>query len=321
MKPKLLVILGSTSTGKTDLGLELAKKFNGELISADSRQVYKYLDIGTGKMPGNESGMMNQVSREGGYWIVDGIRVWMYDLVDPKIRFNLYQFIINAGAVIKDIIFRDKLPILTGGTGLYIRSLLEGVSDFGIDQDSKLRKELEMLGIKQIRAKINKISPIALNKLNNSELNNKRRLIRLLEKLTNTKNSDSFDGLEKDFDILKIGLRVERNLLRSRIKQRILSRIDQGMIEESKNLLSKRILTYKRMNELGLEYKYISKFLKGEIKSLEELIEILSLKIGQYAKRQETWFKKEKNMVWFNIGDNDFIKKVEKQVQDWYNDL
>lgn len=316
MKNKLLVILGPTSTGKTDLGLEFAKELNGELVSADSRQVYKYLDIGTGKLPGKNV----EVEKDDGYWEIDKIKVWLYDLVDPLVQFNLYEYIQKADVVIENISETDKLPILVGGTGLYIRSLLEGVSDFGSKKDTDLRKELEALRTDEIKSKIKLIDPEILKTLNNSELNNPVRLIRIYEKqISSSEIKNSFSGIEKNFNLLKIGLTTDRKIIRERIKQRVLSRIDQGMIEESEELLAKKLLTYERMEELGLEYKYIAKYLKGEIKTVDGLINILSLKIGQFAKRQETWFKKEKNVVWFNILDDDFTSKVEKQVMDWYN--
>lgn len=296
-----------------------AKKLKGELVSADSRQVYKYLDIGTGKEPGNESGIRNHESGEG-YWIINEIKIWMYDVANPDQRFNLYEYVLKSREIIEKISNFGKLPILVGGTGLYIRSLLEGISDFGASENFLLRRELESLEISQIQEKIKDIGPPVLENLNNSEKNNKRRLIRLYEKLTNINAAKkSFIGIEKDFDVLKIGLTSERGIIRQRIKQRVIKRIKDGMIEESKNLLEKEILTYERMEELGLEYKYISKFLKKEIKTVDELVKMLSTKIGQFAKRQDTWFKKEKDVIWFDILDSDYNIKVEKKILDWYN--
>ena len=315
MKPKILVILGSTSTGKTDLALELAKKLNGELVSADSRQLYKYLDLGTGKLPGE----YETLSKSDNYWQIDGIKVWMYDVASPEQRFNLYQYILIAQEIIYKITASGKSPILIGGTGLYIRSLLEGISDFGSEENNELRKELEELSLKELQEKIKQTNSGTLENLNNSEINNKRRLIRIYEKLVTAKSKQTFTGLEKDFNVLKIGLFDDRQTIRERIKKRIIKRIDDGMIEESKNLLNSGKLTYERMAELGLEYKYIAKYLKGEIKTIDELIETLSLKIGQYAKRQETWFKKEKSVNWFNISEPNFTKQVEKLIADWYN--
>lgn len=311
---KLLVILGPTSTGKTDLGIGLAQKFNGEIISADSRQVYKYLDIGTGKLPGS----FKTLKKSKGFWEIDGIKIWMYDKEEPKNRFNLYEYVTQANKIIKDIATRGKLPVLVGGTGLYIRSLIEGISDFGTGEVEDLRLKLESLGIDEIRKKIKLIDPEILGKLNNSELNNKRRLVRLVEKLTYPGIGKSYPGLENDSDVLKIGLTADKDLLGNRIKERVRKRIDQGMVEEAKDLLARKILSYERMEELGLEYRYLSKLLKGEIKNIEEFTDILSTKIRQFAKRQMTWFKKEKNTDWFDTGKEGFGEKVEYKVANWY---
>ena len=315
-QPKLLVILGPTSTGKTDLGIGLAKKFNGEIISADSRQVYKYLDIGTGKKPS----IKGQVLRGQGYWTIDGIKIWMYDVVEPDIRFNLYQFIIKAEKIIHTVSKRGKLPILVGGTGLYIRSLLEGISDFGVVENSELRQKLEELETGEIIKRIKAINPIVLKTLNSSEINNKRRLIRLYEKIVSGKSfNEIFPGIEKDFDVLKIGLTVSREALSTRIRERVVARIKQGMAEEAVDLLAQEILTYERMEELGLEYRYLGKLINGEIKSTEDFIEILSTKIRQFAKRQMTWFKKEKDATWFDAINEKMPEKVESAVANWYN--
>ena len=314
MKPKLLVILGTTSTGKTDLALELAKKQNGELVSADSRQVYTHLDIGTGKLPGS----YETLEKGDGFWEIDGIKIWMYDVVNPEIRFNLYEYIKQASEKIKEIASRGKLPILVGGTGLYIRSLLGGISNFGIAENNDLRGELEELAIDEIRKRI---SPEVLSKLNNSDINNKRRLIRLVELSVNSeeKTEESFEGLQKDYDILKVGLATDRNIVRDKISHRLIKRINEGMVEESKDLMEKGLLNYERMEELGLEYRYLAKFLKGEIKSTEDFLKVLSTKISQFAKRQETWFKKDEGVVWFDISNPDLYKQVEMEVSDWYN--
>jgi tRNA dimethylallyltransferase len=316
MKHKLLVILGTTSTGKTDVGLDLAKKLNGEIISADSRQVYKYLDIGTGKLPGS----FENLKMGDGFWEIDGIKIWLYDVVLPKQRFNLYEYILKAVELVGKVKQSGKLPILVGGTGLYIRSLLEGISDFGTDQNRSQRAELESLEIAEVKKRIENLKTGTLEKLNNSELSNKRRLVRLLEKLITPNNpAKAFPGIAGEFDVLKIGLRTNRQVLRDRIKKRLLSRIDQGMVNESKKLLEQKILTFQRMEELGLEYRYLAKFLKGEIKTRDELIDILSIKISQFAKRQETWFKKDQDVVWFDISEAGLIRQVEKHVAYWYN--
>lgn len=315
MKPKLLVILGTTSTGKTDLAIHLAQKLGGELISADSRQVYKYLDIGTGKLPGSYKTLV----KADGYWEIDGIKIKLYDVLAPNERFNLYQYILKAEQETDEITSSKKLPILVGGTGLYIRSLIEGISDFGSTEDPDLRMKLEALDTVQLKNKIQQVDPQVLKTLNDSDSNNKRRLIRLYEKLTSSGNISSFPGLKDKFDVLKIGLRINRDKLRDRIRKRLISRINDGMIQESKSLLEKGILTHQRMDELGLEYRYLSKFLRAEIETINELIEILTTKISQFAKRQETWFKKEKDVFWFDISETNYETRVEKEILDWYN--
>ena len=312
MNNKLLVILGTTSTGKTDLALDLAKKLNGEIVSADSRQVYKYLDIGTGKLPGS----YESLEKNDNYWEIDGIKIWMYDAAEPQNRFNLYEYIKKSEAIVEDITRRGKLPILVGGTGLYIRSLLEGITNYGVAEDTDLREELEDLDTTEIKKRIDSNT---LKNLNNSDINNKRRLIRLVELTSQTRSEETFEGIESKYQILKVGLTLNREDLKSRISKRLISRINQGMIEESRDLLDKGILSYQRMEELGLEYRYLAKFIKGEIKQIEDFLNQLTVKISQYAKRQETWFKKEKNVQWFNIQDADLNLKLEKAVTDWYN--
>lgn len=312
MNNKLLVILGTTSTGKTDLALDLAKKLNGEIVSADSRQVYKFLDIGTGKLPAN----FEILEKNDNFWKIDGVEIWMYDTSLPECRFNLYEYIKKSQTIIENITRRGKLPILVGGTGLYIRSLLEGITNYGISEDADLREELEELDVSELKKRID---PKVLKNLNNSDINNKRRLIRLVELTSQTKSEETFEGLEGKYEILKVGLTLNREDLKDRISKRLISRINQGMIEESKELLDKGILNYQRMEELGLEYRYLAKFIKGEIKQIEDFLNQLTIKISQYAKRQETWFKKEKNVVWFDITAKDWKTKLENKLQAWYN--
>ena len=147
---KLLVILGPTATGKTDVALNLAKKFNGELISADSRQVYVGLDIGTGKTPSGISDDQIKISKRKMYWEIDGIRIWMYDVIDPKDQYNVSKFVKDAEKIIEDMYKRGKLPIVVGGTGLYIKALADGLDNLSVPVDKKLRKELENLTKKNL---------------------------------------------------------------------------------------------------------------------------------------------------------------------------
>src|SRR3989344_5087951 len=311
---KVIVILGPTAAGKTDTAIDLAKKFSGELISCDSRQVYIGLDIGTGKLPGIEV----KVKKGNGYWEMDGVKVWMLDIADPKKRYTVFDYVKDREKVLEDIFKREKLPIIVGGTGFYLKSLLEGLDNLSIPSDKKLRIRLEKLSISKLQEELKKISAAKFEKLNNSDRNNPRRLIRAIELLSQKSNKKNVDAKSKDLDVLKIGLTTRREIIGKRIKDRILHRLDKGMIEEVANLL-KNGLSIARLKELGLEYSIISDYVTGVIKNKEDLVKILRIKIGQYAKRQMTWFKKEKDLNWFDITEKNYYEMVEKMVADWYN--
>lgn len=288
-KDKLLVILGPTSTGKTDLGLRLAKKFNGELISCDSRQVYKGLDIGTGKLPGSS---------------------WMLDVCDPKDQYSVAEYVKDANKVINDILEREKLPIIVGGTGFYLKALLEGLPNLEVPIDLRLRRQLNNLTVEELQKKL---SNEKLAKMNGSDRQNPRRLIRAIE-LKGWKSIKEF----KIYDSLKIGLTAPREILYQRSDSRIIDRIKQGMIEEAKRL-RKKGLGLERMKQLGLEYGILADYLSGKINTKEDLVKTLQLKIHGYIKRQQTWFKKGKNINWFDITEKNYAKKVEKIITKWYH--
>lgn len=311
---KILVILGPTATGKTDLALNLADKLNGELVACDSRQVYRGLDIGAGKMPGEDA----EVLRGDGFWEINGVKVWVYDVCDPRERYDVSKYIKDATKDINEVTDRGKLPIIVGGTGLYLKGLLEGFSNFNKKTNEKLRGELEKLSKEGLQEKLSLLSPTIFSNLNNSEKNNPRRLIRHIEILLNKNDKNYLECLACKFHMLRIGLMSSREVLNARIDRRVLKRINQGMIQEVDGLL-KSGLSYERLQELGLEYRIISDYLTGKISSKEELINQLQKKIHQYAKRQMTWFKRENAVFWFDISDKGYERKVERKVLDWYN--
>lgn len=307
---KLLVILGPTSTGKTDLAINLAKKFRGEIISCDSRQVYIGLDIGTGKMPNK----VGSLKRGDGRWIVDGITIHLYDVISPKRQYNVANFVKDAEKVIKQINKRKKLPIIVGGTGLYIRALVDGLSNIHIPADKKLRREIENLTLDQLQTKLKTLSKNIWGRMNYSDRQNPRRLFRAIE-LAFIKG---YKIKNKKYDALKIGLNASRKVLYQRSDERVLSRIKQGMVEEA-NRLKKMGLSLRRMRQLGLEYGVLADYLEGKIQSKADLIRIMQGKIHGYVRRQLTWFKKEKNVNWFDISRRDTVSKVEKLVGIWYS--
>lgn len=310
---KLLIILGPNSIGKTDLALDLAKDFNGELISCDSRQVYKGLDLGTGKLPGQAV----TVEKGKGYWILNGVKVWMYDVVGPKRQFDVSKYISKAKKVLDKIGSEGKLPIIVGGTGLYLKGLLYGFSNLGIPMDKKLRKNLEKLKLDELQKKLQKLFPERWKIMNNSDRQNSRRLIRAIELNINKRKIPKQIIKVKKYNILKIGLTTSREILYERINERIEKRIKMGMIEEAKSLYE-RGLTLKRMRQLGLEYGVLADFLENKV-TKDQLIKTLQGKIHAYARRQETWFKKERNVNWFDITDKDYMIKVENLVIEWYH--
>lgn len=328
MTSKLLVILGPTSTGKTDLALFLAKKFNGELIACDSRQVYIGLDIGTGKLPSSnfnppDGGQNSKLKKGNKFWELNGIKIWMYDMVDPKEQYSVADYVKEASRIIEEIRERGKLPIIVGGTGFYLKALLEGLSNLTIPMDPKLREKLDSLSLQELQTRLQELSTQKWEKMNSSDRQNPRRLIRAIELSANfpVKIATSLASLApRNDNILKIGLTVSRNILYKRIDERVVSRINQGMIDEAEKL-HKKGLSLKRMRQLGLEYGVLADYLEDKFKNSEELIKLLQGKIHGYARRQITWYKKEKDIIWFDITEEGFAEKIEKLVIKWYDIL
>lgn len=314
---KLLVILGPTATGKTDLALYLAKKLGGELIACDSRQVYQGLDIGTGKLPG--SGKW-EVRRGRKKWEVGGVKIWMYDVVSLKKQYTVADFVNDANIVLENIYKKNKLPILIGGTGLYIKAIVEGLSSLQTPLDKKLRKKLINLSLRKLQDKLIKIDSKKWEVMNNSDRNNPRRIIRAIELATNLKLKTENLKMKlksKNFSILKIGLTTQREILYEKINKRVYRWVKDGIIDEVINL-RKTGISKERFQKLGLEYAVIVQYLEGRI-TYEQMIEKMRIKVRQYAKRQMTWFKKEEKVNWFDIIDKQFPANVEKKVAKWYH--
>lgn len=322
---KILVILGPTSTGKTDLTLSLAKRFHGELVACDSRQVYRGLDIGTGKLPSRKWEVGGGRWKRGkGFWEIDGVKVWMYDVVDPKRQYTVFDYVKEANKIIDGILKRGKLPIIVGGTGLYLKALLEGLSNLTIPLDLKLRKKLEKLSLDELQKMLQQVSPKRWGKMNDSDKQNPRRLIRAIEMANSHRLTTPDLEMTKEEsigyrnDALKIGLTAPREILYQRIDERVVSRINQGMIDEAKKLHESG-LSFKRMRQLGLEYGVLASFLQGAVKTRNEFIKIMQGKIHGFARRQITWFKREKEVFWLDISNKNYAHKVENLVAKWYD--
>lgn len=313
---KVLVLLGPTATGKTVLALYLAKKFNGELVACDSRQVYKGLDIGTGKLPDNNV----EVKKYNKRWKINSINIWMYDLVSVKRKYDVSKFVKEARKVIDNITSKGKLPIIVGGTGFYLDVLIGGLDYLCLPSDQNIRKKMEKKNIKQLQDILKNLSLSRWRKLNQSDKNNPRRLIRVIEILQSKRgqNKDkAFEGISKNFKILKIGLTAPRKKLFELSDQRVLNWVDKGIIKEAEALLSKGA-SFKRIKELGLEYTVIADYLLKKINQ-EDLITMMQNRIHDYIRRQQTWFKKERDVVWFDITDQRYREKMQKLIFKWYH--
>ncbi len=277
MKTKVVVITGPTAVGKSDYAVDYAIKNNGEVISADSRQVYTGLNIGTGKITQDE---------------MRGITHHLLDVVSPTEKFNVGKYKILAQKAITEISARGKLPIICGGTGFYIDAVVKNISYPHVPHDEKLQKELEEKSTTELFQILNNLDHEYAKGLNNSERNNTHRLVRAIEIAKALGKIPKVEKLESPYDVEWIVLDLPKEELRERINKRLIKRLENGMIEEVENL-HKNGLSWERMEELGLEYRYISRFLRGLI-TKEEMIEQLKNKIWHYAKSQVAWFKRGK---------------------------
>ena len=276
-KPKIIVIVGMTATGKSDLAVRLAKRSNGEVVSADSRQVFRGLDLGTGKISKRE---------------MRGIPHHLLDVADPKRPYSVAHFQKAGRKVIADILKRQKLPIIAGGTGFYIDALVYEMNFPSVRPDMRLRKTLERLATEKLVKRLETLDP---KRLETIDTKNRVRLIRAIEIAT---LYGPVQRLTKKtpYDILWIGLRTDNADLKSRIEKRLKKRIRAGMLKEFARLHAAG-LSFRRMEELGLEYRYGARLLQGEL-SRSEFEKELAKEIRRYAKRQMTWFKKNPDIHW-----------------------
>jgi tRNA dimethylallyltransferase len=296
MKKALIVILGPTASGKTRLSIDLAKKFNGEIICVDSRSVYKKLDIGAAKPTQKEQG---QVPHH------------LLDIAEPGEIFSVAQFQKLANQKIDEIFSRGKIPFLVGGSGLYIDSVIYGLQIPKVPPDWKLRSNLEKLSAKDLFVRIRQWDPEFAKVV---DKNNKRRLIRAIEVIqkTHRKFSDLRQKNPPQYPILIIGIDIPREELFKKIDDRVDQRIKKGMIEEVEGLIKEGIEP-RWLDNLGLEYRYLSRYARGQL-SKKEAIEQLKSASHQFARRQETWFKKNQDIIWIK-NQSEAEKEIEKFIQ------
>lgn len=287
-KQKVIVICGPTASGKTKLSIELAKKINGEIVSCDSMQIYKDMSIGTAKPTKEE---------------MQNIKHYLIDCISPETRYSVADYKKQAIEYIKEIFKKGKVPIIVGGTGLYVESLIYNIEYNEIKTDLKYREELEKIaqeeGLEKLYEKALKIDEKATRKISN---NDKKRIFRILEIYhttgkTKTKLEEESRKNKPEYEFLLFGLTMDREKLYERINLRVDNMLQDGLVQEVKELLNK----YEELPTAiqGLGYKEVVEYLKGDT-SKEEMIEKIKLETRRYAKRQLTWFRKYNNLTWLN---------------------
>jgi len=300
----VIVILGPTASGKTRISIEMAKEINGEIVSADSMQVYKYMDIGTAKPDRDE---------------MSGIRHYLIDEVYPDEEFSVAKFQQLAFRYLDEILKKGKLPIVAGGTGLYINSLIyninfsETISDW--DLRNELKKEAEEKGNEYLYEKLKRIDPEAAKRIH---VNDTKRIIRAIEvyKHTNKPISHHQELSRKEppkYRFILIGLRMDREKLYDRINKRVDVMMEKGLIEEVRSL---KKLGYGRDSVAmqGLGYKEVYYYLRGEL-TLNELLYMLKRDTRHYAKRQMTWFRRIENVYWIDVEDHENVEEILKNIK------
>ncbi len=278
-KPKIIVIVGPTSSGKTSLSVEIAKKWNGEIISADSRQVYEGMDLGTGKVTKEE---------------MAGIPHHLLDMAKPMQVYSGANFKHDATIAINDIIARQKQPIIAGGTFFYIDLLRNSQQAAPVAPNPELRAKLEELSTEELFSTLQNKDTARAEVI---DKHNRHRLIRSLEIIEALGSVPLPQTTESPYEWLLIGLELDKQTLHQNIHLRLKNRLEAGMIDEVKRLISEGV-TYERLAAFGLEYRYLAKYLKGEI-DYDTAVNEIETKTRQFAKRQLTWLKRDKSIEWF----------------------
>ena len=292
-KDKLVVILGTNASGKSGLGIELALRYGAEIVSADSRQVFRGLDLGSGKVTKEE---------------MKGVPHFLLDVAEPGDFFSLKEYQELAYKAIDDILSRGKQPFLVGGTGLYVNAVADGYELSDAPVDAKLRAKVEAMSLKDLQTFIaDKLGEVP----DTLDMKNKRRLERAAEKIFQGKplNLESV----KRYDTLCMGVTWEREKLYKRIEERLDRRLCEGMIEEVEGLMARGV-SDDFLYRLGLEYRYIMLYLRGRFKDREEFRAKLFMEIRHLAKEQMTWFRKRTDVHWLNM-EADPIEEAGKMIE------
>ena len=293
--PNLIVILGPTASGKTRLAATAADRLGGEIISADSRQVFRRMDIGTGKDL-DEYGAISH---------------HLIDILEPGEEFNLFAFLRLFTAAFNDIVERGHTPFLVGGTGLYLDAVLRDYRMVHVPENSRLREELESLSVHELQARLLHLNPLLHN---TTDLLDRQRLVRAIEIATRHNEGGGEMVQLPELRPLVFGMRLEREHVRQRITERLKERLQGGMIEEVQRLLAEGV-SAERLDYYGLEYRYISRFLRGEL-NRNDMFQKLNAAIHDFAKKQENWFRRmEKQgvkIIWLDAAGDPLPRLLEE---------
>ncbi|CAH2462660.1 tRNA (adenosine(37)-N6)-dimethylallyltransferase MiaA [Bacillus sp. S4] len=301
-REKVAVIIGPTAVGKTKLSIDLAKALNGEIISGDSMQIYRTMDIGTAKVTTDE---------------MDGIPHYMIDIKDPEDSFSVAEFQERVRKCIREITERGKLPIIVGGTGLYIQSVLFDYQFTDEAGDATYREQMGKLalerGVEYIHKKLQEVDPESAERIH---ANNVRRVIRALEifHTTGEKMSNQLEKQENEllYDVSLIGLTMDREMLYDRINLRVNLMIEQGLLEEVKGLHERGVRDCQSIQAIG--YKEIYDYFENRV-SLEEAVSQLKTNSRRYAKRQLTWFRNKMDVAWFDVTDGEKTSEILRYIE------
>jgi tRNA dimethylallyltransferase len=279
-KPKVLVIVGPTASGKTSLSITLAKAYGGEIVSADSRQVYRGLDLGSGKVTPTE---------------MRGVPHHLLDVADPRDTYTVTDFVRDGRIAIADILERGKLPIIVGGSFFYVDALLGRISTPEVEPNFAVREALEKRTAEELFAELEAKDPVRAKDI---DRHNPRRLVRALEIIA-ARGSVPPPVSDEPYDARILGVEIDKEQLHKNIHTRLLARLKAGMLDEVR-ALHENGLSYERMEDLGLEYRYLSRHLQGFM-TYDEMVETLETKIRQFAKRQMTWLKRDQSIQWGSL--------------------